>query len=111
MMKLKTVATALALVVASQAHAQSTEGLFHPPALPSACNDRIGSLLISEGQMEQGEGSCSLSNPVSVGQGTRYTATCSAEGSSEVEDITLTPTATGITMQRRGFTFEWTRCN
>ncbi|MEP3784154.1 hypothetical protein [Ascidiaceihabitans sp.] len=70
-----------------------------------------GGALSVEGDIFNGvENRCQLTNPRPSGAGTTYTAVCTTEGEESREDLTLTPTANGISLQRDRATFYWERC-
>ena len=104
-----------ALCIVTSAYAQSLDGLYQPSGQSWSClPEQVGmdgGALSVEGDIFNGlENRCQLTNPRPNGAGTTYTAVCSAEGEESREDLTLTPTANGISMQRRGSTFYWERC-
>ena len=109
------VVTSAALSFASLVHAQSLDGLYQPSGQSWSClPEQVGmdgGALSVEGDIFNGvENRCQLTNPRPSGAGTTFTAVCSAEGEESREDLTLTPTANGISLQRSGSTFYWERC-
>ena len=69
-----------------------------------------GALAIQGGVLQGVESRCDLTSPVALDDGTRFTAVCSAEGSTYREQTTITPTATGVWITRPGGTAIWDRC-
>lgn len=69
-----------------------------------------GALAIRNGVFDGVENRCDLTNPRPDGQGTAFTASCSAEGSTYQEQMIITTTANGVSIQRGGFTSYWRRC-
>lgn len=103
------------LSCAGLVNAQSLDGLYQPSGQSWTCSpEQIGmdgGALSVEGDVFNGvENRCQLTNPRPSGAGTTYTAVCSAEGEESREDLTLTPTANGINLQRSGSTIYWERC-
>ncbi len=97
------------------ANAQDLDGLYQPSGSSWTClADHIGmdgGALSVEGDIFNGvESRCQLTNPRLDGDGTTYTAICSAEGEEYREDLTLTPTQKGLSFRRSGETFYWDRC-
>jgi hypothetical protein len=104
-----------ALCIVTSAYAQSLDGLYQPSGQSWSClPEQVGmdgGALSVEGDIFNGlENRCQLTNPRPNGAGTTYTAVCSAEGEESREDLTLTPTANGIRLQRIGSTSYWERC-
>lgn len=93
------------------------DGLYYPTDTPGwTCNpDHIGldggALSIGGGYLDGLENRCDLTVPVRVVNGTRFTAVCSAEGSTYSEPITITPTSDGVMIKRDGSTAFWNRCD
>ena len=101
--------------LAGPVFAQSIDGLYQPSGADWSCApDQIGveggALAIQNGIFEGVENRCELTNPQSDGRGTSFTAVCSAEGSTYQEQMTIAPTANGVSIQRDGFTSYWRRC-
>jgi hypothetical protein len=101
---------------ATTANAQSIDGLYQPAGTSWSCSaDQIGvdggALAIRNGAFDGVENSCTLTGPVPVESGTRFTAVCSAEGSTYSESMTITPTADGVKIDRNGLTDYWSRCD
>lgn len=104
-----------ALSCASLVHAQRLDGLYQPSGqswtcLPEQVGMDGGALSVVGDIFNGVENRCQLTNPRPSGAGTTYTAVCSAEGEESREDLTLTPTANGISLRRGGTTFYWERC-
>lgn len=111
----RVMAVALACVATSTA-AQSIDGLYQPAGSAWSCSpDQIGvdggALAIRNGAFDGVENRCALNAPVPTGGGTRFTAECSAEGSTYSEPVTITPTADGVKIDRNGSTAYWSRCD
>lgn len=107
------VATTAALAGSTQA--QSVDGLYQPSGASWSCSaEQIGmdggALSIQNGVLDGVENRCQLTAPVGVGDGIRYTAVCSGEGTEYREPLTLTPTANGVKIERDGSTIHWERC-
>jgi hypothetical protein len=101
---------------ATTAHAQSIDGLYQPAGSSWSCSaDQIGAdggaLAIRNGVFDGVENRCTLTAPVIAGIGTRFTAVCSAEGSTYSEPMTITPTDDGVQIDRNGATANWIRCD
>lgn len=95
--------------------AQSIDGLYRPAGANWSCSpDQIGvdgGALAIQGNVFNGvENRCDLTSPVRIGDGTRYTAVCLAEGSTYREQMTITPTVDGVRITRDGRTAMWDRC-
>ena len=107
---------ALALAcVTIVANAQTIDGLYQPTGSSWTCSpDQIGmdggALAIRNGVFDGVENRCNLTDPIATDGGTRFTAICSAEGSTYSELMTITPTSTGVSIERNGFTSSWSRC-
>ena len=107
--------TVVVIGFASGAFAQSIEGLYQPSGANWSCSlDHIGmdggALAIQGGVFYGVENRCDLTSPVRIGNGTRYTAACSAEGSTYREQMTITPTTDGVRINRASGTALWHRC-
>ena len=101
--------------LAGPVFAQSIDGLYQPSGADWSCSpDQIGmdggALAIRDGVFDGVENRCDLTNPQADGRGTSFTAICSAEGSTYQEQMTITPTANGVSIQRDGFTSYWRSC-
>lgn len=99
----------------SQVAADQFDGLYHPSGADWSCSpDQIGmdggALAIRNGVFDGVENRCNLTTPQPDGDGTTFTATCSAEGSTFEQQVTITPTANGVSIERDGFTSYWSRC-
>lgn len=110
-----TLIAALSLFITAPLHAQSIDGLYQPSGSEWSCSpDQIGmdggALAIQNGVFEGVENRCELTNPQPDGRGTIFSAVCSAEGSTYEQQMTITPTANGVSIQRDGFTSYWKRC-
>lgn len=95
--------------------AQTIDGIFQPAGANWSCSpDQIGieggALAIQGGVFNGVENRCDLTSPIALDEGTRFNAVCSAEGSTYREQITITPTATGVRITRPGGTAMWNRC-
>lgn len=95
--------------------AQGIDGLYQPLGADWTCSpDQVGmdggALAIQDGVFEGVENRCDLTDPQFAGRGTTFTAICSAEGSIYQQQVTITPTANGVSIQRDEFTFYWRRC-
>ena len=102
--------------LAGPAFAQSIDGLYQPSGSDWSCSPNQigidgGALAIQNGVFVGVESRCDLTNPQPDGRGTRFKATCSAEGSTYEQPITITPTENGVSIQREGFTSHWRRCD
>lgn len=105
----------MCLFGASSLSAQSIDGIYQPSGGRWSCSpDQIGmdggALAIQNGVFQGVENRCDLTSPTKVDNGLRYTAVCSAEGSTYSEPITITPTSNGVKIDRNGYTFYWSRC-
>jgi hypothetical protein len=69
-----------------------------------------GALSIQDGVFNGVENRCDLTAPSDTGNGTRFTAVCSAEGSTYEEPILISPTRNGVSIEQGGYTAYWTRC-
>jgi hypothetical protein len=101
--------------VSGSAFAQSFDGLYQPSRSSWSCAasqiGMDGGALAIQGDVFNGvENRCQLTSPRADGDGTRYTAVCSAEGEEYNEDLTLTATANGLSLKRGGSTVYWERC-
>ncbi|MEM9432836.1 MAG: hypothetical protein AAGA12_02850 [Pseudomonadota bacterium] len=101
--------------LAGPVFAQSIDGLYQPSGTDWSCSPNQigmegGALAIQYGVFEGVENRCELTNPQPYGRGTSFTAVCSAEGSTHQEQMTITPTANGVSIQRDSFTSYWRRC-
>ncbi len=115
MIKAQAILAFIAMVVSGGAYAQNIDGLYQPSAANWSCSpDQVGldggALAIQNGIFEGVENRCDLTNPQSSGRGTEFTAVCSAEGTTYEQQMTITPTANGVSIQRDGFTSYWKRC-
>lgn len=113
--KLGWLVAAGALCGAHLTHAQSLDGLYQPSGLSWSCSpDQVGmdggALSIQGGVYNGVENRCDLTAPIETGDGTRFTAVCSAEGSTYEEPILISPTHNGVSIERGGQTAYWTRC-
>ena len=107
--------TLVALCLAGASSAQNIDGLYQPSGsawscLPAQIGMDGGALAIQSGVFEGVENRCDLTNPQPDGTGIPYPANCSAEGSTYEQQMTITPTANGVSIQRDGFTSFWRRC-
>lgn len=113
---MKTLLTAaLSLLISTPLQAQNIDGLYQPSGADWTCSpDQIGmdggALAIQNEVFRGVENRCDLTNPQPDGSGTAFTAICSAEGSTYQQQMTITPTANGISIQRDGFTSYWKSC-
>ena len=110
-----TLVTSVTLSCAGLVNAQSLDGLYQPSGTSWSCSpDQVsmngGTLSIQDGVFNGVENRCDLTSPSSVGDGTRFTAVCSAEGSTYQEPMVISPTRNGVSIQRNGHTAYWTRC-
>ncbi len=108
-------AVSASLACATAGHAQGIDGLYQPSGASWSCSaDQVGmdgGALSIQGDVLNGvENRCDLTSPRPDGTGTRYTAVCSAEGEEYREDLTLTPTANGLSHERDGSTVYWEAC-
>lgn len=108
--------TAMILCLAGASYAESIDGLYQPSGLDWSCSPAQigmdgGALAIQNGVFEGVENRCDLTNPQPDGRGTAFTATCSAEGSTYQQQMTITPTANGVSILSDGFTSYWKRCD
>ncbi len=67
-------------------------------------------MAIHGGVFQGVENQCDLTLPVALDDGTRFTAVCSAEGSTYREQMTITPTVDGVRIDRVSGTAFWDRC-
>ena len=109
------VIVAFSLIASVHAQAQSIDGLYQPSGADWSCSPEQvgidgGALAIRNGIFDGVENRCDLTNPRPDGRGTAFTASCSAEGSSYQEQMIITPTANGVSIQRGGFRSYWRRC-
>ena len=103
------------LCFAGAGHAQNIDGLYQPSGADWSCSPAQigmdgGALAIQDGVFDGVENRCDLTNPQTDGNGTKFTAICSAEGDTYQEQMTITPTTNGVSIQRDGFTSYWRRC-
>lgn len=111
----KAISALVCLFCTSSLSAQSIDGIYQLSGSNWSCSpDQIGmdggALAIQNGVFEGVENRCDLTSPTKVDNGLRYTAVCSAEGSTYSEPITITPTSNGVKIDRNGYTFYWSRC-
>lgn len=110
-----TLVTSATLSCAGLVNAQSLDGLYQPSGTSWTCSpDQIGieggALSIQGGVFNGVENRCDLTEPIDTGNGTRFTAVCSAEGSTYEEAILISPTRNGVSIERGDHTAYWTRC-
>ncbi|WP_146188193.1 hypothetical protein [Ascidiaceihabitans donghaensis] len=115
MKRLLTSIPLIAFVTSNAVSAQGIDGLYQPTGLMWSCSpDQIGmdggALAIQNGVLDGVENRCDLTNPTPMDSSIRFTAVCSAEGSTYSERMTITPTSTGVRIERNGFTSSWSRC-
>ena len=113
--KLGLLVTTAVICIAHLSNAQNLDGLYQPSGSSWTCSpDQVGmdggALSIQAGVFDGVENRCELTSPVNVGDGTRFTAVCSAEGSTYQEPMVISPTHNGVSIQRNGHTAYWTRC-
>ncbi|MDA9207354.1 hypothetical protein N9O61_00570 [Octadecabacter sp.] len=101
---------------ATTANAQSIDGLYQPAGSSWSCSPEQvgvdgGVLAIRNGVFDGVENRCELTAPVPSEGGTRFTAVCSAEGSTYSEPMTITPTDDGVQIDRNGLTANWSLCD
>jgi hypothetical protein len=109
------VAIFAASTVCGSVSAQTIDGLYQPAGANWSCSpDQIGmdggALAIQGGVFDGVENRCDLTSPSRIGDSISFTAVCSAEGSTYEEQMTITPTATGVRITRAGGTAMWDRC-
>lgn len=107
--------TLIAFVISNAASAQVIDGIYQPTGSAWSCSpDQIGvdggALAIRNGVFDGVENRCVLTNPTTIADGIRFTAVCSAEGSTYSELMTITPTSIGVSIERDGHTSSWSRC-
>ncbi|MEP1613826.1 MAG: hypothetical protein ABJL72_18135 [Roseobacter sp.] len=110
-----TLVTFATLSCAGFANAQNLDGLYQPSGSSWSCSpDQVGmdggALSIQGGVINGVENRCDLTVPIDTGNGTRFTAVCSTEGSTYEEPILISPTRNGVSIERGGDTVYWTRC-
>jgi len=107
--------TIMILCLSGASSAEAIDGLYQPSGANWSCSpDQVGvdggAMAIQDGVFEGVENRCNLTNPQSDGRGTTFAAICSAEGITYQQQMTITPTANGVSIQRDGFTSYWRRC-
>ncbi|MEH6521565.1 tetratricopeptide repeat protein [Sulfitobacter sp.] len=110
------VAAVLVLCSTNTVYAQNIDGIYQPKGSVWSCSpDQIGmdggALAIQNGVLDGVENRCDLTAPVSVGNGTKFTAVCAAEGSTYSEPVTISPTSDGVKIEQEGSTIFWSRCD
>jgi len=108
-------ATIIILPLCGAVQAQAIDGLYQPVGASWSCSPEQvgidgGALAIQNGVFDGVENRCELTAPVPAGDGTRYEAVCSAEGSTYSKPMTITPTANGVQIEREGSKVYWSRC-
>lgn len=93
------------------------DGLYFPDGSTGwTCNpDHIGldggALGIGGGYLDGLENRCELTNPQpALGDGTSFTALCSAEGETYADVVTITKTGAGVRINRNGASVAWNAC-
>ena len=116
MPRLLTTISLIASFTSNVVSAQGIDGLYQPTGFTWSCSpDQVGvdggALAIRDGVLDGVENRCSLTKPTPMANGIQFTAICSAEGNTYSEPITITPTSTGISIERDGFASSWSRCD
>ena len=95
------------------------EGLYRPVGAfgaswscdPAFIGMEGGALAVLDGYLEGVENRCRLTDAQPTGDGgTRFIATCSAEGETYAEPVVLKRTQSGLSITRNGTAVEWASC-